>query len=120
MGYNMIAEIKLVMFSVNLLHGDTQVLSLKDEELQLPFINIDDNSLDTLLSQLIINNVEIDPSWCKPELCGCFKEKDDALYIVYGSIIPYDTKLYSGYWVPISNVDNQQNQFVSSAIKVFA
>jgi hypothetical protein len=85
---------------INLVNGEHHFVSLEKDNLVLPFVALDDLSIEYILCELCKQYIDLDSSWLCFDIIGIYQE-EDTLLIIYRCTIPLDTKLINSYWMPL-------------------
>jgi hypothetical protein len=108
-------KIALAVVSHNLLTGDTNIMSVDDNEIILPYYIVDDDlNIQRILQDLKEKYIFLHSKWIVHEPKFFIFDKDE-LFLVYRATIPFDTKLNNAYWKPILNCAN--NPVLQNIIK---
>lgn len=109
-------KIVLCVEGIDLRSGETYYLSLNNDSLDMPQRDMVYNkNINSLLSDIISEYINLDFSWVSPKLISTHEEHD-IIYLIYKSLIPYDTELENSCWVPIQKSIN--NRLISHISKV--
>ena len=98
--------IELVVGSIDLQTGTQHVLKTSSD--LLPFLEINDEfdaNILTKVEELCKEYVDLDFEWLQPQLIDVRNDYRE-IVITYGTLIPLDTPLKRGQFVPITTLNN--------------
>lgn|SRR3990167_4198675 len=109
--------VTIIPFSIDLKTRDINILfEVNDSFIQNN--KVDDNQFDIFLSDIISKYLEIHADWVKFFLVDVKQvEQSSSVDIIYTCLIPEQTRLLSGKWVKIQDINGDKNELIKLAIK---
>lgn len=101
-------KLSLVVLGIDLSNGQYYVMSINNELIELPFIEINETSdIEQLIRELKVHHVELDCDWIYHKLYQ-YEKNSDTLTLFYKATIPLDSTLVNAYWLPINMQQSQK------------